>query len=290
MQQPGMYGQTGMYGQQGMYGQGMYGQGQQGMYGQQGMMGQSMYGQQGTMGQPGMQPGQPGCPDQNMTPQFNFRTAVRFMTELAALIQGASLIGLMVGGMAQEWGSNEEQPIRRFGVWVASSVKGVITSILPFLEPTRRPIGSLEEQWDLAKRKPSRPRRWWVLLGTAYFVLSLWAEWRTYKRILALPVGDASAAPAPPSQAAGKSGTAGSPRGAASASSPRARSGAAATEGDAAAGKGNGSLSPNLVDYYMQKQQEMHKQRVQQGAQSVPTSVAGGLSPAGVPAAMSPGS
>ncbi|CAE8726408.1 unnamed protein product, partial [Polarella glacialis] len=117
--------QQGMMGQQGYMGQQM---------GQQGYMGQQQFGQQGGYpGQPG-QPGYPGQPGQEMTgqlhPQFNFRTVIRFVMEIAAIIQGCSLIGMMAGNWSQEMGSNEEQPLRRFGVWVASSVKGMFASLL----------------------------------------------------------------------------------------------------------------------------------------------------------------
>merc|ERR1719253_1530537 len=105
-------------------GGGMYGGGG-GMYGQQGMMQHS-------------QPGMPGQQPQDMAPQFNFRTTIRFVMELAAIIQGCSLIGMMAGGWAQEMGSNEEQPLRKFGLWVGGALKGMIGSLLPFLGTRRR--------------------------------------------------------------------------------------------------------------------------------------------------------
>jgi len=76
-----------------------YGGYQPGGYGQPGMM---------QPGMPGMMPGQPGQPGmppmnpQDLRPQLNFRTVVRCFMEIAAIIQGFSLILMMGNGASAE--------------------------------------------------------------------------------------------------------------------------------------------------------------------------------------------
>ena len=87
-----------MYGQQSYMSPGGYmGQGQ---FGQPGYPGMRVPGQPGYPGQPGM-PGQPGVPPQDMQPQFNFRTTVRCFMEIAAIIQGFSLILMILGWVGE---------------------------------------------------------------------------------------------------------------------------------------------------------------------------------------------
>ncbi|CAJ1364616.1 unnamed protein product [Effrenium voratum] len=192
-------------------------------YGQGGYPGQAGY--PGQYGQPGygQGPGYPGQPGQqmqpqDMRPQLNFRTVVRCFMEIAAIIQGFSLILMMGSGWVQEMGSNEEQPLRRFAVWLGSSVRGAVSSVVP-LAAFKRKHRSLEEIWD-TQPAPSRPTRWWVVLGCAYFAASFLQEWSAYRRAKA----------AAPQKVA---------------------------EGDAAGGRSSG----NLLDFYLQKQQEMHRQK-----------------------------
>lgn len=163
------------------YGQGMgYGGYQPGMNG--------MNGNQMQMGQAG-QPGQPMQP-QDLRPQLNFRTVVRCFMELAAIIQGFSLILMMGNGWLQEMGSNEEQPLRRFAVWLASSLRAAMASLLPLGIFRRRP--SLEDLW--AEPPARSPVRWWVVLGVAYLTASFLQEWNAYRRNKKTP-RSASASP-----------------------------------------------------------------------------------------------
>eukprot|EP00930_Biecheleria_cincta_P007114 TRINITY_DN10825_c0_g1_i1.p1 TRINITY_DN10825_c0_g1~~TRINITY_DN10825_c0_g1_i1.p1 ORF type:complete len:282 (-),score=43.50 TRINITY_DN10825_c0_g1_i1:101-946(-) len=175
-------------------------------------------------------------PQGELQPQFNFRTVIRCIMELAGIIQGCSLIGMMAGGWAQEMGSNEEQPLRRFAVWVGSSVRSIFSWVLPFVASRRR-RRELESIWAVETYTPQRPWRWWVVLGWSYFAASFVHELSAYRRAKARPVEKRSVmvASARPVQA----------------------------EGDAAGGTaaGRGGSNSNLVDFYFQKQQELHRQK-----------------------------
>jgi len=182
-----------------------------------------------------------------MQPQFNFRTTVRCFMEIAAIIQGFSLILMMGNGWVQEMGSNEEQPLRRFAVWIGSSLRGIFSSLLPFL--AKRKNRSMEEIWDM-ETTPKLPTRWWVVLGWIYFAASFLQEWNAYQRARNRPVSPSTSAilqrPTGPK--------------------------AVAAEGDAAGGAAGGKGS-NIVDFYLQKQQEMYRQKQgsQPGAPSIGT-------------------
>jgi len=163
--------------------------------GQFGYMGQQGYsGQQGYMGQPGL-PGQQlahnGMPGQNgpigpqdLAPQFNFQTIIRFIMEMTAIIQGCSLIGTMAGGWAREMGSNEEQPVRKVAVWIGSTIRSSIGSMLPFLGKRRQRL-DLESAWAMESKPPVRPTRWWVVIGSIYFSAAILSEFNAYRRIRA---------------------------------------------------------------------------------------------------------
>eukprot|EP00929_Paragymnodinium_shiwhaense_P031440 TRINITY_DN17608_c0_g1_i5.p1 TRINITY_DN17608_c0_g1~~TRINITY_DN17608_c0_g1_i5.p1 ORF type:complete len:230 (-),score=43.39 TRINITY_DN17608_c0_g1_i5:276-965(-) len=142
-----------------------------GGYGGQPMMG----GYPGQM-QPGMQPGQPGMPGQpgvELAPQFNFRTIIRCLMEVAAIVQGFSLVGAMGSSWLKEMGSNEEQPLRRFAVWIYGSVKGLVTSVVPFVGSRTQRV-SLENAWATETAQPRAPTPWWVVLGFGYFMFTLY--------------------------------------------------------------------------------------------------------------------
>lgn len=133
-------------------------------------------------------------------------------------------------------GSNEEQPLRRFAVWIGSSVRSMFSWMLPFVASRRR-RRELESIWAVETYTPQRPWRWWVVLGWSYFAASFAHELNAYRRAKESPVQNPSVtmAPARPVQA----------------------------EGDAAGGTaaGRGGSNSNLVDFYFQKQQELHRQK-----------------------------
>eukprot|EP00927_Polykrikos_kofoidii_P048931 TRINITY_DN43099_c0_g1_i1.p1 TRINITY_DN43099_c0_g1~~TRINITY_DN43099_c0_g1_i1.p1 ORF type:complete len:359 (+),score=65.26 TRINITY_DN43099_c0_g1_i1:91-1077(+) len=226
--------------------------GQMGGYGQAGGYPGQMGGYPGQQGHPG-QFGQPGGPPGEMEAQFNFATAIRGIMEFVAIIQGCSLIGTMAGGWAKEIGSNEEQPLRRFGVWVVGLLRGVVTSLLPFLRSRRRQAG-LEDAWASGAAPPP-PTRWWVWLGSIYFAASFLQELNAYRRISAAIVQQAGGKESALAGAAGVGATA-----------SRGKAARSNAEGDAAGGRavasdGNSSGLGNMVDFYMQKQREMYQQR-----------------------------
>lgn len=205
-----------------------YGGYQPGGYGQPGMM---------QPGMPGMMPGQPGQPGmppmnpQDLRPQLNFRTVVRCFMEIAAIIQGFSLILMMGNGWLQEMGSNEEQPLRRFAVWLGGSLRSALSAVVP-VKAFRRRHKSLEEIWD-TKPQASRPMRWWVILGLAYFAAAFLQEWNAYRRTRQQmgSAGQKSGLPGPDST-------------------------------------GSRSAS-NVFDFYMQKQKELHRQKTSKQGASV---------------------
>lgn len=219
-QQPGAQGfSAGSYG----------GYQQPGVYGQPGgYPGQQYPGAPGAPGMPGA-PGAPGQPQMEMVPQFTFRTLVRSFTEVAATIQGCALLMMMGKNWTQEMGSNEEQPLRRFGVFL----KNTFVSMIPF-------VGSIGKRRDLeaawareANLPPARPTPWWVLFGFAYFAVAFLQQWREYRRILAAKAVAVL-------QAEGDA------------------------EGDAAGGgTRNEANKKSVVGFYMQKQRELHQQRTE---------------------------
>jgi len=225
----------------------------------------------GYMAQPGYpgHPGQPGQPDfpgqqgmpQDMVPQLNFRTIIRFVMELAAMIQGCALIAMMASGLSQQVSSEEEQPLRKFGLWVKGAITGLVSRSLPFWGAHRR-RKALEGAWAIQTSSPPQPARWWVWIGTSYFVATLLQELMTYRRIMRSPVAPPSAplasAPGPCSSVQ---------QGAYSALPPPVGQTLPKTqaEGDAAGGKVTTSNpNSNMVEFYMQKQREMHLQRTGQ--------------------------
>merc|ERR1712176_1349641 len=91
--------------------------------------------------------------------------------------------------------SNEEQPMRRFGVWIAKTIKNAVSSVVPSVAG-RKQRQALESVWATETYAPPRPIRWWVVLGTVYFVASLLQEWSTYRKLKSLPVDEQAAAEA----------------------------------------------------------------------------------------------
>merc|ERR1719433_904337 len=108
-----------------------------------------------------------------------------------AVIQGGALTAMTIQGMAQEMGSNEEQPMRKFVVWIGGTIRGAIGALLPFLSGRgRRQQRTLEDVWAAETQLP--PRRgmpWWGYLGIIYFVGSLLQEVTAYRRIRAASIG-----------------------------------------------------------------------------------------------------
>lgn len=282
-QQVGMYGQQQYGQQQGMYGQqmgGMYGQ-QQGMFGQQ--MG-GMYGQQqGMMGMPG-QPGQPmlgpdGQPMLNpdgtpmmpqMVPQFNMRTVIRFLMEMAAVVQGTYMLGPMVQGWMKDQsvgppgtpeGEVQENPLKKIGSAVFGFMKSALLAMTPAFVQRRR-LRNKEQQamigaWAEVTESlpPQQPSRWWIYPIWAYLLYSALQEYRTYHKLCKIPVaaGEASGDGIVPQQ---------NPQGA-----------------DAGAGGGaNAAQLEKAAQLYVQKQREMGQRRAGAPA-SAPTSTQNNVVP-----------
>lgn len=212
------------------YGQQGYGQG---AMGQPGMMGQA-----GMMGQPGMMGPQQG---QEMAPQFNFRTIIRFMMEMIAIIQGCSLIATMGHGWIVENSSNEEQPMRKMGLWIGRTAYSAVSTLLPFLTKQNKRV-ALEDVWAAEARTPPKPTRWWVVLGTGYFIFAFIQEYNAYRRILSRPISDVAAGYGTETQRE------------------------LHAEGDAAGGNGlSNNPGKDMLDLYMMKQREMHKNKLSAG-------------------------
>merc|ERR1719253_1524815 len=114
----------------------------------------------------------------------------------------------MIGMMAKNMGSNEDQPLRKIASWIWDKTKSAgssAVSMVPFSgssssSDSKMPTsllnsGTLDSAWVTANALPPKPGiRFWVWIGVTYFMVSLYQEHKAYRRILALPVG----APAPP--------------------------------------------------------------------------------------------
>merc|ERR1712079_656635 len=121
---------------------------------------------------------------QDLAPQFNFQTIIRFIMEMTAIIQGCSLIGTMAGGWARKMGSNEEQPVRKVAVWIGNTIRSSFSSMLPFLGKRKERL-ELENAWATESKPVARPTRWWVVIGSIFFGAAILQELNAYRRIRA---------------------------------------------------------------------------------------------------------
>merc|ERR1719463_1023423 len=83
-------------------------------------------------------PGQP-----QMVPQFNMRTAIRFLMEMAAVVQGTAMLGPMVQGWMKDQsigpeGQTEENPLKKIGASIFGFLKSTLLAMTPSFIQQRR--------------------------------------------------------------------------------------------------------------------------------------------------------
>lgn len=120
-----------------------------------------------------------GQPPNVMVPQFSFRTLLRFVTELVAVIQGVAMIMAMVTGWLKDQQTGEPGPLGKFFTAVRKRVMQFIFGASWSSSPAK----SMDSAWAAASQRPNLSWTQRVIgLYLAYAViLELKNYWQTIK-------------------------------------------------------------------------------------------------------------
>jgi len=115
----------------------------------------------------GQMPGQPPM----MVPQFSFRTMLRFVTELVAVIQGVAMIMSMITGWLKQQGG-EPGPIRKLFLAVRDRVVRLLFG------SSWQPKTTLDSAWASASQRPSLS--WTQRVVGLYLAYAIFLEVKNY--------------------------------------------------------------------------------------------------------------
>eukprot|EP00397_Hematodinium_sp_SG-2012_P057948 GEMP01072907.1.p1 GENE.GEMP01072907.1~~GEMP01072907.1.p1 ORF type:complete len:225 (+),score=52.46 GEMP01072907.1:163-837(+) len=128
------------------------------------------YPQMNMQGQP--QPN--GQPNETMVPQFSFRTMLRFVTEMVAVIQGVAMIMAMVTGWLKDQQTGEPGPVGKF----FAAVKKRLWRLIFGASSSNATLAPFDRAWASAPQRP--PLSWTQRIIGLYLAYAIILEVKNY--------------------------------------------------------------------------------------------------------------